>query len=257
MTGVVRPRGGWPTAWGWYAGKLTGVEAGRGAGLGTGFGVGFGVGVGVGVGVGRGAGGAGGAGAGRVGALGVGFGVGLGVGVGVGSGVGVGVGVGLGGGVGFGGGVGVGVGVGGQGGGGGVGQGGGGQWWPPARATATAPSGPAEAYAQASADALPTGQPTRVQVSAIRANTRAVGARRVTSGPCTTEIMRRATRPYAVVRRVCSERGRSHDQWFDGRKNPDPPHPPGSGHSGGRPRHGCRKEFPAAVEHGDPRGAYP
>lgn len=55
----------------------------------------------------------------------------------------------------------------------------------PAEATATVPSGPVEAYAQASADAWPTGQPVRAQASASRANTLGAGARRVTWSPCT------------------------------------------------------------------------
>ncbi|GEK02105.1 hypothetical protein TNCT1_43810 [Streptomyces sp. 1-11] len=103
--------------------------------------------------------------------------------------------------MGVGSGVGVGVGVGGHGGGVGSGQGGtGGQWpYPPATATATVPSGPVEAYAQASADAVPAGQPTRAQVSATRANALARGAHRVASGPCTTKIMRLGAGPYSAV----------------------------------------------------------
>ncbi|GAA2193571.1 hypothetical protein GCM10009787_15980 [Streptomyces bangladeshensis] len=195
-------------------------------GVGVGFGGGFGAaGGGVGVGVGRGAGGAGGAGAGRAGGRGVGVGVGVGSGVGVGFG-GVGSGVGSGGGVGFGGGVGVGVGVGGHGGGVGFGQGGSGQWCPPAWATATVPSGPVEADAQASADALPAGQPTRVQVSVNRTNTLVVGAHRVTSGPCTTKIMRRRRPSCPGVGRDCSERGRWRGHGFDERKSPFGPHVP-------------------------------
>ncbi|SFY52877.1 hypothetical protein STEPF1_06151 [Streptomyces sp. F-1] len=55
----------------------------------------------------------------------------------------------------------------------------------PAVATATVPPGPVEVYAQTSADALPTGQPVRAQVSASRANALEAGARRVTFSPCT------------------------------------------------------------------------
>ncbi|OIJ86239.1 hypothetical protein BIV25_41940 [Streptomyces sp. MUSC 14] len=63
------------------------------------------------------------------------------------------------------------------------------------------PSGPVAAYAQASADALPAGQPTRVQPSVNTANALTAGAHRVTSGPCTTTIMRGEIRKYAVVPR--------------------------------------------------------
>ncbi|MEU3984213.1 hypothetical protein AB0F77_29745 [Streptomyces sp. NPDC026672] len=79
-------------------------------------------------------------------------------------------------------GVGVGVGLGQI---GGVGQ------EPPATATAVMPPGPVEAYAQASAVAVPTGQPTRAHVSAARASTRVTGGNRVDAGPCTTEILER------------------------------------------------------------------
>ncbi|MFH7340009.1 hypothetical protein [Streptomyces sp. KHY 26] len=55
----------------------------------------------------------------------------------------------------------------------------------PAEATAAVPSGPAEAYAQASADAGPAGHPARAQPSTSRANTLGTEARRVTWSPCT------------------------------------------------------------------------
>ncbi|MGW0610628.1 hypothetical protein [Streptomyces sp. NPDC002788] len=46
----------------------------------------------------------------------------------------------------------------------------------PAIATASMPSGPVEAYAQASATAVPAGAPTSVQVSVATAKTRAARA---------------------------------------------------------------------------------
>ncbi len=75
----------------------------------------------------------------------------------------------------------------------------------PATATASVPPGPVDAYAQASARAVPIGAPTSVKVSVTRANTRPAEAVRVGSGPCTTQIMKRPPRPHTGVRGDCPE----------------------------------------------------
>ncbi|WP_229839917.1 hypothetical protein [Streptomyces brasiliensis] len=82
--------------------------------------------------------------------------------------------------------------------GGGVGQAGDAGQESPATATAVMPSGPVEAYAQASARAVPIGQPTRIHVSVTRANTLVTGGNRIGSGPCTTEILERAEAHHAA-----------------------------------------------------------
>lgn len=153
---------------------------GSGAGVGVGVGFGFGAGAGGGGAAGFGGSGAGGgSGRARGGGAGgeVGFGVGRAVGFGGGGG-GVGFG---GGGVGFGGGEGSGF--------GGVGgghPGGAGHPRFPATATASVPSGPVEAYAQASAPAVPAGTAMRIQATVTRANALVTTADRVDSDPCTT-----------------------------------------------------------------------
>lgn len=117
-------------------------------------------------------------------------------------------------------GVGVGVGVGGHGGGGCGRQGGGHGWWFPATATATVPSGPVEAYAQASAEAAPTGQPTTLHTTASSANTLVTTAHRVAWGPCTSEIMEAARSPRGHSYGDWSEGGTTRPTWFDA---PDEP----------------------------------
>ncbi|GHE30794.1 hypothetical protein GCM10017771_47140 [Streptomyces capitiformicae] len=161
---------------------------GGGGGGGSGFGVGAGARVGGGAGV-----------------VGGGFGRGGGVGVGVGSGGHEGVGVG------------VGVGD-------GVVAGTGSQELVPAIATATVPpmSGPAVAYAQASATAVPLGAPVRSQVSASRADSRRARADRVRWGPCTTKIIGARVPAQAGACADCPGRGKNGTRRFDREPEADP-----------------------------------
>ncbi|CAM5376139.1 hypothetical protein SVIOM342S_03028 [Streptomyces violaceorubidus] len=72
--------------------------------------------------------------------------------------------------------------------------------------------------------------PTRVNVSVTRANTRPVGADRVGSGPCTTQIMSLAHRPTPECPAIAPKEG--HDP-TRGLTTEDPPAPePGSLYEG-------------------------
>jgi hypothetical protein len=84
----------------------------------------------------------------------------------------------------------------------------------PATATAVIPSGPVEAYAQASAEAVPPGAPTSSQVSAVSASARMTGEGRFFWGACTTEIMDRGAPGHAEVSWIGHELGTSGPRWL-------------------------------------------
>ncbi|MGW0822872.1 hypothetical protein [Streptomyces sp. NPDC002845] len=90
----------------------------------------------------------------------------------------------------------------------------------PATASATTlPPGPVEAYAQASAAAVPLGVAARSQESASRADSRMARADRVRWGPCTTEIMEAAVPAHAGAAPIWSERGTTAPAGFYGHRH--------------------------------------